>query len=103
MRKPLVAGNWKMNGTRMSLTELGEMGKAYGTALRAKVDMLICPPATLLYPASAVVIGTGVAGVRRHKQPLVIVVIVQHARIERLRYQRTAKHGACGPKRRQTR
>lgn len=61
MRKPLVAGNWKMNGTRMSLTELGEMGKAYGTALRAKVDMLICPPATLLYPASAVVIGTGIA------------------------------------------
>ena len=27
MRKPLVAGNWKMNGTRASLAELGDMGK----------------------------------------------------------------------------
>jgi triosephosphate isomerase len=60
MRKPLVAGNWKMNGTRMSLAELGEMGKAYDAPLRAKVEMLICPPATLLYPASAVVIGSGI-------------------------------------------
>ena len=45
----------------MSLSELADMGKAYGTPLRAKVEMLICPPATLLYPASAVAIGTGIA------------------------------------------
>ncbi len=60
MVKPLVAGNWKMNGTRASLTELGEMGKAYSPALRANADMLICPPATLLFPAAAVTIGTGI-------------------------------------------
>ena len=61
MRKPLVAGNWKMNGTRASLTELGDMGKAYSAALRGKVDMLIAPPSTLIFPASAVALGTGIA------------------------------------------
>lgn len=61
MRKPLVAGNWKMNGTRASLAELGEMGKAYNATLRAKADMLVCPPATLIHAASAVAIGSGIA------------------------------------------
>ncbi|OYU50102.1 MAG: triose-phosphate isomerase [Rhizobiales bacterium PAR1] len=61
MRKPLVAGNWKMNGTRASLNEIVEMGKAYSLALRGKVDMLIAPPSTLLYTASAVALGTGIA------------------------------------------
>jgi triosephosphate isomerase (TIM) len=61
MRKPLVAGNWKMNGTRMSLNEIVEMGKACSPALRARVDMLIAPPATLLFTAAAVALGTGIA------------------------------------------
>lgn len=61
MRKPLVAGNWKMNGVRASLTELNEMAKGYTPALRAKVDMLIAPPATLLYVAAAGATGTGIA------------------------------------------
>lgn len=61
MRKPLIAGNWKMNGTKASLAELVEMGKAFTPALRAKADMLVCPPATLVHSASAAAIGTGIA------------------------------------------
>jgi triosephosphate isomerase len=52
--RPLVAGNWKMNGTRDSLNELKAI--ATGIApLSAKIDTLICPPATLLYVATALV------------------------------------------------
>lgn len=61
MRKPLAAGNWKMNGIRASLLELSLMAKTYTPALRAKVDMLICPPATLLFPAAASALGSGIA------------------------------------------
>lgn len=60
MRKPLVAGNWKMNGLRASLLELSMMARAYTPTLRAKVEMLICPPVTLLFPAAASALGSGI-------------------------------------------
>jgi triosephosphate isomerase len=50
--RPLVAGNWKMNGQREQLNELKAMGEG-ALALAGKIDMLICPPATLLYVATA--------------------------------------------------
>lgn len=49
--KPLIAGNWKMNGLKASATELAKMIEAIGSdggALSRKADLLICPPATLL-------------------------------------------------------
>ena len=52
--KPLVAGNWKMNGVRESLNELKAMAAGV-EPLAAKIDTLICPPATLLYVATALV------------------------------------------------
>jgi triosephosphate isomerase len=52
--RPLVAGNWKMNGTRDSLNELKAMAEG-APALSREIDMLICPPATLLYVATALV------------------------------------------------
>ena len=52
--RPLVAGNWKMNGTRDSLNELKAMAEG-APDLSDKIDMLICPPATLLYVATALV------------------------------------------------
>lgn len=52
-RKPLVAGNWKMHGLRNALTELADLAKGYDPALRFRVDLLVCPPATLLYQAAA--------------------------------------------------
>jgi triosephosphate isomerase len=45
--RPLVAGNWKMNGLRASAAELGKI-VAGSDALSAKVDLLVCPPATLV-------------------------------------------------------
>jgi triosephosphate isomerase len=59
--RPLVAGNWKMNGLRASLKEIGEMAQGYDAALRAKVDLLVCPPAHLVYPAAVASVGTRIA------------------------------------------
>lgn len=49
--RPLVAGNWKMNGTAASLAELGSLKDALA-AKAASCDVLICPPATLLAQAA---------------------------------------------------
>ena len=46
-RRPLVAGNWKMNGLRGSAVELGKIRAGAGDLL-TKVDLMICPPATLI-------------------------------------------------------
>ncbi|MBO3760220.1 triose-phosphate isomerase [Ciceribacter sp. L1K22] len=51
--RPLVAGNWKMNGTREALPELKAMADGVKGDLSNKVEALICPPATLLYVATA--------------------------------------------------
>jgi triosephosphate isomerase len=47
-RRPLVAGNWKMNGLRGSVGELSRIAAGYGAALAERVDLLVCPPATLI-------------------------------------------------------
>jgi triosephosphate isomerase (TIM) len=46
-RRPLVAGNWKMNGLRASATELAKIIDG-ARDLAAEVDLLVCPPATLV-------------------------------------------------------
>lgn len=45
MRHKLAAGNWKMNGLGNDLTEIEKLIAAHPAP---KVEMLICPPATLL-------------------------------------------------------
>src|ERR1700675_277969 len=45
--RPLIAGNWKMNGLKSSLAEFEAM-LAGGSEVADKADLLICPPATLL-------------------------------------------------------
>jgi triosephosphate isomerase (TIM) len=45
--RPLIAGNWKMNGLKGSLGEFEAM-LAGATAVAAKADLLVCPPATLI-------------------------------------------------------
>jgi triosephosphate isomerase len=50
--RPLIAGNWKMNGLKSSMAEFEAMLKG-ASALAAKADLLICPPATLV-PSFAV-------------------------------------------------
>ena len=50
MRRKLAAGNWKMNGTQANLVEIGKLAAAHG---ESAVDILICPPATLLHAATS--------------------------------------------------
>ena len=57
-RRPLVAGNWKMNGLRASVAELARIVEG-ARELRA-VDLLVCPPATLIAQFAAAVIGSPV-------------------------------------------
>ena len=45
--RPLIAGNWKMNGLKSSLIEFEAM-LAGASDLAAKTDLLVCPPATLI-------------------------------------------------------
>lgn len=59
--KPLVAGNWKMNGLKASLQELTAMGVGYDSSFQGKIDMMICPPATLVLTAAHIALGTGIA------------------------------------------
>lgn len=47
-RCPLVAGNWKMNGLIVSLAEIAAMGTVYDVGLKARVELVVCPPATLI-------------------------------------------------------
>jgi triosephosphate isomerase (TIM) len=45
--RKLIAGNWKMNGSVMALAEID----AIGAAVPDGVEVLICPPFTLITPA----------------------------------------------------
>jgi len=45
--RPLIAGNWKMNGLKASIAEFDAM-LAGAAAVAAKADLLVCPPATLV-------------------------------------------------------
>ena len=54
MRK-LAAGNWKMNGSNASLSEVAALLKAHPTPA---CDMLLCPPVTLLSRMIEVASGT---------------------------------------------
>jgi triosephosphate isomerase (TIM) len=58
-RRPLVAGNWKMNGLRASVGEL-EMIIA-GASKLANVDLMVLPPATLIAGFAAAARGSDVA------------------------------------------
>ncbi|WP_417683746.1 triose-phosphate isomerase [Roseibium sp.] len=58
--KPLVAGNWKMNGLRSQLNEFAAIAQGVSCELAAKVDTMICAPATLTYLLSVASVGTPV-------------------------------------------
>src|SRR6202789_4184652 len=45
--RPLIAGNWKMNGLKASMAEFEAM-LAGAPAVAGKADLLVCPPATLI-------------------------------------------------------
>jgi triosephosphate isomerase (TIM) len=45
--RPLIAGNWKMNGVKASMSEFEAILAGAGS-VTAKADLLVCPPATLI-------------------------------------------------------
>jgi triosephosphate isomerase (TIM) len=53
--KKLAAGNWKMNGTASSLSEVAALVQAHPAPA---CEMLLCPPATLLGAMAATAKGT---------------------------------------------
>jgi triosephosphate isomerase len=46
--KPLIAGNWKMNGLSSSVEEIEKLIGILAGSVPADCDILICPPATLI-------------------------------------------------------
>jgi triosephosphate isomerase len=68
-RRPLVAGNWKMNGLRASAGELETIIAGAGSL--PHVDFLICPPATLVARFAALAQGSRVeiGGQDCHAEP----------------------------------
>jgi triosephosphate isomerase len=56
--RPLVAGNWKMNGLRLALSELDKI--VAGALGLPKADLMICPPATLVRDCADKVMGSTV-------------------------------------------
>lgn len=54
MKRKLAAGNWKMHGSKATLPEIGALAGSDSP----EVDVLICPPATLLIEACK--LGTGI-------------------------------------------
>src|SRR5262249_847074 len=59
-RRPLVAGNWKMNGLQGSVGELKKLIQNSGD-LTSKTDLLVCPPATLVAAFASAARGTPIA------------------------------------------
>ena len=57
--RPLIAGNWKMNGLRADGLALAGAIRAGAAGLAA--DLLICPPATLLGSVGAAIAGSPVS------------------------------------------
>ena len=50
--QPLIAGNWKMNGTGAALEQLGRLKTLIEEAGGIAADVLVCPPATLVHRAA---------------------------------------------------
>jgi triosephosphate isomerase (TIM) len=58
-RRPLIAGNWKMNGLKAAAGEFSRI--VAGAQELANIDVLVCPPATLIAEFAAAARGTRVS------------------------------------------
>jgi triosephosphate isomerase (TIM) len=69
-RRPLIAGNWKMHGLKASVAQLESILRGCGR-VRGDVDLMICPPATLIGAFAAAAKGSRVAigGQDCHAEP----------------------------------
>jgi triosephosphate isomerase (TIM) len=67
-RRPLIAGNWKMNGLRASLSEFEKIVRG-SRDLRQRIDLMVCPPATLIMLFAAIADGVAIGGQDCHSEP----------------------------------
>ncbi len=69
--RPLLAANWKMNGTRAALSEIVALRDAVAPGRGGRAEVLICPPFTLLHAACDLCAGSsvGIGGQDCHEQP----------------------------------
>ena len=59
-RRPLIAGNWKMNGlTADGLALAADLAKRKRAAAGSAFDMVVCPPFTLIAGVAEVIAGSG--------------------------------------------
>ncbi len=66
---PLIAGNWKMNGTNASLAEVQRLAELLA-ATPPRCTVVICPPATLLAALNAVGAPSGIVAGGQDCHPL---------------------------------
>ena len=59
--RPLVAGNWKMNGLKASLAELEAIRDAVKAGGAGRAEAALCPPFTLVAAAAAATQGSPLA------------------------------------------
>jgi triosephosphate isomerase len=67
--RPLVAGNWKMYGLAASLGEIATMAELYRGRLATRIDLVVCPPATLVHRAAAIAAPVAIGGQDCHAKP----------------------------------
>src|SRR3984957_8733832 len=59
-RRALIAGNWKMNGLSASVAELDRIIEGFDAELSNQIDLLVCPPFTLIEEFAATAKGSKV-------------------------------------------
>ena len=59
--RPLVAGNWKMNGLKAALEEIRAMRKAVDAGEAGLAELVVCPPTTLTAAAAQCLAGGAMA------------------------------------------
>jgi triosephosphate isomerase len=69
--RPLLAGNWKMNGVKAALGEISAMAAAVARGEGGVAEIAVCPPATLISAAAQVLAGGAIAlgGQDCHEEP----------------------------------
>jgi triosephosphate isomerase len=61
-RRKLIAGNWKMHGLRAEGVALARgLAERLAAAAGVPFDLLVCPPATVIWPVAEALQGSGVA------------------------------------------
>ena len=66
MPQKIAAGNWKMNGTQASLSEIQAIAEA---AQESPCSTILCPPAHLLHRAASLAGPLAIGGQNCHHAP----------------------------------